>query len=58
MKRYLLFSNDRDVFLGGMRDFSGDYDTINECIINADTGWYQIYDTIEKQYIADTTIDV
>jgi hypothetical protein len=66
MKRYIAFYGDRYYPLGGMKDFIGDFDYLDEAINLIETKhsedgyldimWYQVYDTETKSivYTSDT----
>jgi hypothetical protein len=56
MKRFLLFSGDEYYPCGGMNDFKGDYDTLDEAkdalikiALDGDADWGHIYDTLTKE---------
>ena len=65
MKRYLAFYGDIYYPLGGMRDFIGDYDSIDEAISAVkeknksewsgtedwDVIWANIYDSVDETFI-------
>jgi glyoxylase-like metal-dependent hydrolase (beta-lactamase superfamily II) len=55
MKRYLLFTGDTFYPGGGMKDFRGDFNTIDEAFDFSASDkvgawdWYEIYDTHERK---------
>jgi hypothetical protein len=55
MKRYMLFSGNQYYPAGGMDDFRGSFDTIDEAksYIKYDlvNDWYQLYDIIECKLV-------
>ena len=68
MKRYLCFYSDNYYPGGGMNDFVGDYNNINECKkeieikhkenrpddIEWEWAWKQIWDSKEREFIINT----
>lgn len=55
-KRYMLFSNHRDFEnAGGMNDFIGSFDTIEECEDNimsrSYNDWFHVYDTVDGKKV-------
>lgn len=54
MKRYLLFQGSKYYPSGGMRDFAGDYDTVEEALeARGREDWYHIYDTEIRDNVKD-----
>lgn len=55
MKRFLLFGGDTYYPRGGMDDFKGDYDTIdeakNEALLKRYCDWIHIYDQETRQFV-------
>lgn len=62
MKKYGLFSGKISNYpSGGMNDFTGDYDTVEEALLSAtglsDDGfarWWHVYDTATKERVAQS----
>lgn len=51
LKRYWLFASDQVVFYGGMSDFVGSYDSINDAKIAfkaLDSSYYQVFDSYSQ----------
>ncbi len=56
MKRFMVFAGDSYYPEGGMADFLGDYETIEEAItaVTATVGdWSQIVDTLDRRWMWD-----
>ena len=56
MKRFLLFAGDNYYPAGGMEDFKGDFDTVDEAlekmiIIKLRCDWFHIYNWQERKII-------
>lgn len=54
MKRFLAFGGDEFYPCGGMYDFKGDFDSLDEalmCCLNEDGDWYHIYDSEIKKIV-------
>lgn len=57
MKRYWLFSGDRYYPSGGMDDFKGCFDTVEEALLkmveiqSSGADWWHLYDALEERRV-------
>ncbi len=54
MKRYMLFEFDKYYPCGGMSDFTGSFDSLEECLnkrCNSYTDCFHVYDTEQMEII-------
>ena len=62
VKRYMLFAGDQYYPNGGMRDYQGSYDTVDEARLEVDKRrdeggqrfyWFHVYDIFEGHTVVD-----